>query len=45
MTTAYRAAATMFGVDMPPDDQFFARDRSVDEMSEAAGTWVRASCS
>ena len=30
----------LFGVDMPPGDQFFARDRSVDEMSEAAGTRV-----
>ena len=30
----------LFGVDMPPDDQFFARDRSVDEMSEAAGTRI-----
>ena len=29
-----------FGVDMPPGDQFFARDRSLDEMSQAAGTRV-----
>ena len=34
------ARGCLFGVDMPPGDQFFARDRSVDEMSEAAGTRI-----
>ena len=34
------ARGCRFGVDMPPGDQFFARDRSVEQMSEEAGTSI-----
>ena len=30
----------LFGIDMPPTDNFFARDRNLDQMSEVIGTKV-----